>query len=509
VQVDPVPMKWEGKGLPPQPKGPCGQEYHNLPRKLNTHASWTPAPKAVAYDVQIDCMDCRQAGKWDSEVGAPFQINQITATSIPASFEFWGDNRGRWRVRGEFPGASPRDQRPQPGPWSAWCDFSFKTGGQGGALAAPTPRGRCGQEYHNFPRELHMTWSAVPGASGYQVEIDCLHCKVVGKWDSQTPGGAAMISATTNSATFTFPGDNRGRWRVRATRTAAGPNISAIQAGPWSRWCAFSFKTGGTLGEPPRALPDITAGLVAGHTPAGVIFGGDIGGAGGKFFKWGSVADLTEGDSFLQSNGKCAFRVTYAMSNLGPVATSPAFLNRLYNDSTIVAINSALSLGAHETNHSITTEPYLSPGGHLLKLSLDDDHNVAESNEGNNTFSVRYRLEGKCTGGGSGGAGQPCGISLTSLSATSGMPGGTFEMIGTWGPTQGTKIPCINMGTMNKLEVVSWSNTVLKVRIPPGLPPGKYKVGVYCEPLQAGVSTYSSGWLDFEIVAPRILLKPR
>jgi hypothetical protein len=357
LQVAPGTVKALGLA-PPQPKGPCGQEYHNLPRTLNTHASWTPATGALAYDVQIDCMDCRQPGKWDSEVGAPFQINGIKGTSIPASFKFWGDNKGRWRVRGEFgataPGAASRPQPARPGPWSAWCEFSFRTSGQTGGLAAATPRGPCGTEFHNLPRELHMAWAPVPGANGYQVEVDCLHCKVVGKWDSETPGGAAMLNVNTTSATFTFPGDNQGRWRVRATQTATGPNTSAIQAGPWSRWCAFSFKTAGTGGEQPGAKP-----------------------------------------------------------------------------------------------------------------------------------------------------GQPCGINLVSLSKTSGYPDDTFEMNGTWGATQGTKLPCINKGTLNKLQVLTWTPTKLTVRIPMGLAPGAYKVGVYCEPLQEGVTTYSSGWKDFEILEPR------
>ncbi len=150
----------------------------------------------------------------------------------------------------------------------------------------------------------------------------------------------------------------------------------------------------------PVPLPDITAGLVdpKTQTKPGIVFGGAIGGAGGKFVPWGGVANLTEADSFMQSNGQCAFNVTYAMTNLGPVATSPAFLNRLRSDGNVVAINSALSLAANEKNHSITTQPYLTPGGHGLKLSLDDDHNVTESNEGNNTFSVRYVLQGKCAG---------------------------------------------------------------------------------------------------------------
>jgi hypothetical protein len=93
---------------------------------------------------------------------------------------------------------------------------------------------------------------------------------------------------------------------------------------------------------------------------------------------------------------------------------------------------------------------------------------------------------------------KPCGINLTSLSKTSGVPGDTFEMYGTWGTKQGAKIPCINKGGMNRLIVLSWSNSVIKVKIPAGLTPGTYKVGVYCNDLSLGGS-YSSGWKDFII----------
>lgn len=98
---------------------------------------------------------------------------------------------------------------------------------------------------------------------------------------------------------------------------------------------------------------------------------------------------------------------------------------------------------------------------------------------------------------------KPCGIRLDSLSHTSGVPGDVFKMIGTWGPTQGTKIPCINKGGMNRLIVLAWSGTVLKVKIPAGLAPGTYKVGVYCNDLSEGGS-YSSGWKDFVIRDPRM-----
>jgi hypothetical protein len=54
-----------------------------------------------------------------------------------------------------------------------------------------------------------------------------------------------------------------------------------------------------------------------------------------------------------------------------------------------------------------------------------------------------------------------CSIRFRSLSKTSAAPGDTFEMHGIWGETQGAKIPSINKGGTNKLEVLSWSDSVL------------------------------------------------
>jgi len=91
---------------------------------------------------------------------------------------------------------------------------------------------------------------------------------------------------------------------------------------------------------------------------------------------------------------------------------------------------------------------------------------------------------------------EKCRIRLHSLSKTSGAPGDTFEMYGIWGETQGAKTPSINKGGSNKLEVLSWSNSVIKVRIPEGLPQGSYKVGVYSNnpPYRQG-----SNWMSFEV----------
>jgi hypothetical protein len=256
---------------------------------------------------------------------------------------------------------------------------------QGPILISPA----CGVELHNFPRVINMSWKPVAGANGYQVEIDCLHCRQVGKWDSEVGPPTFVPGVTGTTATYTFSGDNQGRWRVRATWTATTPQTSAIQAGPWSKWCGFSFKTGGQSGEPPVGKPDITS-------KKGIIIGGDIGGVGGKFVPWGGSVVLTEADALHGSpNYECAFNLSYDMVNVNGVPTGTPFENHVKMEDKLVSKQSALSLAAGEVRQ-INTQAYLGTGSHILSLWLDAASNVPESNEGNNAFRIKYKLEGKC-----------------------------------------------------------------------------------------------------------------
>lgn len=93
----------------------------------------------------------------------------------------------------------------------------------------------------------------------------------------------------------------------------------------------------------------------------------------------------------------------------------------------------------------------------------------------------------------------PCGAKLHGLSRQRAAPGDEFSMHGVWGPSQGKKLPVINRGRQNKLEVVEWSDHELRVRVPEGLPPGKYRVGLYCNPLSEG-GTYGTVFKDFEVL---------
>lgn len=135
--------------------------------------------------------------------------------------------------------------------------------------------------------------------------------------------------------------------------------------------------------------PDITS------AKGGIIIGGAVGGAGGTFIPWGGFADISAVDPLPGTvvAGRCAFNATYVETNIGSVATSPLYTNKLKLDgATDVAINTSRHLNAGETQ-PVTTQPYLSEGGHSLTLSLDDGHVVFESNEGNNLFSIKYRLK--------------------------------------------------------------------------------------------------------------------
>lgn len=140
-----------------------------------------------------------------------------------------------------------------------------------------------------------------------------------------------------------------------------------------------------------QGKPDIT------DVKPGITIGGAPGGAGGKFVPWGGSADLSDVAplSGTAANGRCAFNATYEEKNIGTAATSPNYVNKLKLDgATDVAISSARHLKAGESK-LVTTQAYLSEGPHSLTLSLDDGNLVAESNEGNNVFTIKYTLQCK------------------------------------------------------------------------------------------------------------------
>ena len=113
---------------------------------------------------------------------------------------------------------------------------------------------------------------------------------------------------------------------------------------------------------------------------------------------WGTAVKLKASESInphpTPGNGPCAFNVEYYEKETNGVATGN-FKNKLYSDANERAINGPFALAASEIK-SLTTQPYLDEGAHGLKLVLDAESNVGETNEGDNSFSIRYVLEGRC-----------------------------------------------------------------------------------------------------------------
>jgi len=61
-------------------------------------------------------------------------------------------------------------------------------------------------------------------------------------------------------------------------------------------------------------------------------------------------------------------------------------------------------------------------------------------------------------------------------------PGGTIALNGTgFGREQGTKLPAINRGHVNLLQVTRWTDTQILARVPLDLVGGTYRVMIYCD----------------------------
>jgi hypothetical protein len=93
------------------------------------------------------------------------------------------------------------------------------------------------------------------------------------------------------------------------------------------------------------------------------------------------------------------------------------------------------------------------------------------------------------------------GMTLTSTSPGRSTSGEIFTIYGrNMGSSQGRKIPSINRCRAYHLEVLSWSSTEVRVRIPPGLPAGNFKVLIYYDDSHRT----GSNSLDFWVTAASV-----
>lgn len=153
------------------------------------------------------------------------------------------------------------------------------------------------------------------------------------------------------------------------------PEVTRVAAAPEPN--PFTPRLNAAIAFSPFAMADINApnGItIAGHSAA-----------------WGGMITLSASDAFLVSGGTCAFNISYDLKNSGLAPTAPPFKNRLRRNSTVVSIQSNLSLAIGETK-KIATQAYLTSGNHILGLFMDNDFAVAESNESNNVRRIKIKV---------------------------------------------------------------------------------------------------------------------
>lgn len=115
--------------------------------------------------------------------------------------------------------------------------------------------------FTNYPRTITFTWSPVSGADSYLLEVDCLHCARSGKWSSEMGEFYFRKQVSQTSLDYTFPGDNRGRWRVKAADKSG-------RESEWSDWNYFAFNTQTQPSPTPTPTPTTTPTPTPAPTPA-------------------------------------------------------------------------------------------------------------------------------------------------------------------------------------------------------------------------------------------------
>ncbi|HTX60953.1 MAG TPA: hypothetical protein VMC48_01470 [Methanobacterium sp.] len=170
-----------------------GVTLNHYPR--TTTLAWKPVTSATYYKVE---RQYQGGSTWTSYPVVYVYGN----TNTHYTFNFVGDQQGRWRVTAY--GTSGTYSNP-----SSWYYFSYKTKF---ALATPKPISPAnGANLYNYPRTTTLTWTQVPGATGYKIEKQFYSG---GVWSSSS---TATVSGVHNTCyTYNFVGMQPGRWRVTA-----------------------------------------------------------------------------------------------------------------------------------------------------------------------------------------------------------------------------------------------------------------------------------------------------
>lgn len=86
--------------------------------------------------------------------------------------------------------------------------------------------------FDHYPRTTMLEWSAVSGATAYDVEVDFgWNCS--GEFTCSSWANGQWVRVTTTSFTFEFGGGQPGRWRVRS--------VFGLDVGAFSSYRYFRY----------------------------------------------------------------------------------------------------------------------------------------------------------------------------------------------------------------------------------------------------------------------------
>jgi hypothetical protein len=209
------------------------------------------------------------------------------------------------------------------------------------------------------------------------VEVDCLHCRKSGSWDSDAGGAHRIADVAGTEAEFTFWGDNQGRWRVRAGNDD--------EVSEWSPWCDFSFRTAAPAGE----KVDLVIRLA--DCPRRSRPGAELRDRFKVFVRNRSERRLKDVpvDIVLRSSSAC------------PPSPGFATYAETYSDGVLLkGGREHISLDPGEStevklNGSNQIPRDVKPGTYYLCATVDPANSVSEIDEGNNCACCPLRIEPK------------------------------------------------------------------------------------------------------------------
>jgi hypothetical protein len=110
----PAPPAPTGIAAPSPVSPPNGAALTGYPRTIAFQ--WSPVKGATHYAIEIDCFGCCVANTWCADSRSAYKVQALKEPAF--TFDFWGDQPGRWRVWAIGADRAASEKSP-------WSEFTF------------------------------------------------------------------------------------------------------------------------------------------------------------------------------------------------------------------------------------------------------------------------------------------------------------------------------------------------------------------------------------------------